>query len=160
MYAWQDERSAADFQAALHAAKQDAERVTNEFVAGLGPSSHAYVAEWTTRFRQLADRTDFRRSRWCLISTVTTLIYVTTPAKRLTPLPRTCADGLSAPRSMTGVRLRRHRYRLRPRPPSSGRQPDSLSQRYAEEIAETGRIRLMDAALRRGIEYRLLFDLP
>ena len=50
VYAWQDELSAADFQAALDAAKQDAERVTKEFVAGLGPSSPPYDAEWTTRY--------------------------------------------------------------------------------------------------------------
>ena len=36
VYAWQDELSAADFQAALDAAKQDAERVTKEFVAAWG----------------------------------------------------------------------------------------------------------------------------
>ena len=35
MYAWQDELSAAEFQAALDAAKQDAERVRKEFVESL-----------------------------------------------------------------------------------------------------------------------------
>ena len=49
MEAWQDEVSAADFQAALDAAKQDAERVKQEFVASLPPDSPAYDAEWTTR---------------------------------------------------------------------------------------------------------------
>ena len=50
MEAWQDEVSAADFQAALDAAKQDAERVRKEFVASLPPDSPAYDAEWTTRY--------------------------------------------------------------------------------------------------------------
>ena len=35
VYAWQDELSAAEFQAALDAAKQDAERVRTEFVESL-----------------------------------------------------------------------------------------------------------------------------
>ena len=50
VYAWQDELSAAEFQAALDAAKQDAERVRAEFVASLPPGSPAYDAEWTTRY--------------------------------------------------------------------------------------------------------------
>ena len=50
VYAWQDELTAADFQAALDAAKQDAERVRTEFVESLPPSSPAYDAEWTTRY--------------------------------------------------------------------------------------------------------------
>ena len=50
VYAWQDELSAAEFQAALDAAKQDAERVKKEFVESLAPSSPAYDAEWTTRY--------------------------------------------------------------------------------------------------------------
>ena len=50
VYAWQDELSAAEFQAALDAAKQDAERVRKEFVASLPPDSPAYDAEWTTRY--------------------------------------------------------------------------------------------------------------
>ena len=45
-----DEFSAAEFQAALDAAKQDAERVKKEFVEILGPGSPAYDAEWTTRY--------------------------------------------------------------------------------------------------------------
>ena len=48
--AWQDELSAAEFQAALDAAKQDAERVRKEFVASLPTGSPAYDAEWTTRY--------------------------------------------------------------------------------------------------------------
>ena len=50
MEAWQDEVSAADFQAALDAAKQDAERVKQEFVASLVQDSPAYDSEWTTRY--------------------------------------------------------------------------------------------------------------
>ena len=50
MYAWQDELSAAEFQAALDAAKQDAERVSKEFAESLPPDSPAYDAEWTTRY--------------------------------------------------------------------------------------------------------------
>ena len=38
MYAWEDELSAAEYQAALAAAKQDAERVRKEFVASLPPT--------------------------------------------------------------------------------------------------------------------------
>ena len=49
VYAWQDELSAAEYQAALDAAKQDAERVRREFVASLPPESPVYDAEWTTR---------------------------------------------------------------------------------------------------------------
>ena len=48
--AWQDELSAAEFQAALDAAKQDAERVRKEFVKNLPLGSAAYDAEWTTRY--------------------------------------------------------------------------------------------------------------
>ena len=50
VYAWQDELSAAEFQEALDAAKQDAERVRKEFVESLPPDSAAYDAEWTTRY--------------------------------------------------------------------------------------------------------------
>ena len=50
VYAWQDELSAAEFQAALDAAKHDAERVRTEFVASLPADSPAYDAEWTTRY--------------------------------------------------------------------------------------------------------------
>ena len=50
VYAWQDELSATDFQAALDAAKQDAERVRTEFVENLPADSPAYDAEWTTRY--------------------------------------------------------------------------------------------------------------
>ena len=50
VYAWQDELSATEFQAALDAAKQDAERVRAEFVASLPPDSPVYDAEWTTRY--------------------------------------------------------------------------------------------------------------
>ena len=50
VYAWQDELSATDFQAALDAAKQDAERVRKEFVESLPADSPAYDAEWTTRY--------------------------------------------------------------------------------------------------------------
>ena len=50
VYAWQDELSAAEHQAALDAAKQDAERVRKEFVESLPPDSAAYDAEWTTRY--------------------------------------------------------------------------------------------------------------
>ena len=49
-YAWQDELSAAEFQAALDTAKQDAERVRKEFVESLPPGSPAYDAEWTSRY--------------------------------------------------------------------------------------------------------------
>ena len=51
VYAWQDELSAAEYQAALDVAKQDAERVRKEFVESLPPGSPAYDAEWTTRYR-------------------------------------------------------------------------------------------------------------
>ena len=50
VYAWQDEFSAVEFQAALDAAKQDAERVRTEFVDSLPPGCPAYDAEWTTRY--------------------------------------------------------------------------------------------------------------
>ena len=50
VYAWQDELSVAEFQEALDAAKQDAERVRKEFVESLPPDSAAYDAEWTTRY--------------------------------------------------------------------------------------------------------------
>ena len=50
VYAWQDELSAAEFQAALDAAKEDAERVRTEFVESLPAGSPAYDAEWTTRY--------------------------------------------------------------------------------------------------------------
>ena len=50
VYAWQDELSAAEFQEALDAAKQDAERVRMEFVESLPPGSPAYDAEWTTGY--------------------------------------------------------------------------------------------------------------
>ena len=50
VYAWQDELSGTEFQAALDAAKQDAERVRKEFVESLPPDSAAYDAEWTTRY--------------------------------------------------------------------------------------------------------------
>ena len=50
VYAWQDELSAAEFRAALDAAKRDAERVRKEFVKSLPPGSPAYDAEWTTRY--------------------------------------------------------------------------------------------------------------
>ena len=50
VYAWQDELSAAEFQAALDAAKEDAERVRTEFVESLPAGSSAYDAEWTTRY--------------------------------------------------------------------------------------------------------------
>ena len=42
--------NAAEFQAALDAAKQDAQRVRKEFVESLPPDSPAYEAEWTTRY--------------------------------------------------------------------------------------------------------------
>ena len=48
-YAWQDELSGADFQAALDTAKQDAERVSAEFGESLPAGSPTYDAEWTTR---------------------------------------------------------------------------------------------------------------
>ena len=50
VYAWQDELSAAEFQAALDAAKQEAERVRTEFVESRPAGSPAYDAEWTTRY--------------------------------------------------------------------------------------------------------------
>ena len=50
VYAWQDELSAVEYQAALDAAKQDAERVTAEFVESLPAGSPAYDAEWRTRY--------------------------------------------------------------------------------------------------------------
>ena len=50
VYAWQDGLSATEFQAALDAAKQDAERVRKGFVESLPPGSPAYDAEWTTRY--------------------------------------------------------------------------------------------------------------
>ena len=49
VYAWQDKLSAIEYQAALDAVKQDAERVRKELVASLPPDSPAYDAEWTTR---------------------------------------------------------------------------------------------------------------
>ena len=50
VYAWQDELSAVEYQAALDAAKRDAERVTAEFVESLPPGFPAYDAEWRTRY--------------------------------------------------------------------------------------------------------------
>ena len=50
VYAWQDELSAVEFQAALDAAKQAAERVRTDFVDSLPPGCPAYDAEWTTRY--------------------------------------------------------------------------------------------------------------
>ena len=50
VYAWQDELSATEFQAALDEAKWDAEQVRAEFVESLPPGSPAYDAEWTTRY--------------------------------------------------------------------------------------------------------------
>ena len=50
VYAWQDELSAAEYQAALDAAKQDAERVKKQFGESRVPDSPAYDAEWTTRY--------------------------------------------------------------------------------------------------------------
>ena len=50
VYAWQDGLSATEFQAALDAAEQDAERVRTDFVESLAPGSPAYEAEWTTRY--------------------------------------------------------------------------------------------------------------
>ena len=50
VYAWQDDLSATDFQAALDEAKWDAEQVRTEFVESLPPGSPAYDAEWTTRY--------------------------------------------------------------------------------------------------------------
>ena len=50
VYAWQDELSAVEYQAALDAAKQDAERVRTEFVESLPAGSPAYDAEWRTRY--------------------------------------------------------------------------------------------------------------
>ena len=50
VYSWQDKLSGAEFQAALDAAKQDAERVRTEFVDSLPPGCPAYDAEWTTRY--------------------------------------------------------------------------------------------------------------
>ena len=43
VYAWQDEFSAAEFQTAPDAAKQDADRVRAEFVASLPAGSPAYL---------------------------------------------------------------------------------------------------------------------
>ncbi len=50
VYAWQDDLGAVEYQAALDAAKQDAERITADFVASLPAGSPAYDAEWTTRY--------------------------------------------------------------------------------------------------------------
>ena len=50
VYAWQDELSAVEYQAALDAAKRDAARVAAEFVESLPAGSPAYDAEWTTRY--------------------------------------------------------------------------------------------------------------
>ena len=49
VYAWHDELSAVDYQEALDAAKQDADRVNAEFIASLPADTIAYDAEWTTR---------------------------------------------------------------------------------------------------------------
>ena len=49
-YASQEDRGAVEFEAALEAAKEDAERVRAEFVDSLPPDSLAYDAEWTTRY--------------------------------------------------------------------------------------------------------------
>ena len=49
-HVWQDGLSPAEFQAALDAAKQEAERVRTEFVDSLPPGCPAYDAEWTTRY--------------------------------------------------------------------------------------------------------------
>ena len=50
VYSWQDELSAVEYQAALDAAKRDAERVRAEFVESLPADSPAYDAEWRTRY--------------------------------------------------------------------------------------------------------------
>ena len=42
--------SAAEFQAALDAAKEDADRISVEFVESLPEDSPAYDVEWTTRY--------------------------------------------------------------------------------------------------------------
>ena len=49
VYAWQDELSAVEYQEALDAARQDAERIKADFVASLPADSPAYDAEWITR---------------------------------------------------------------------------------------------------------------
>lgn len=49
-YAHHDDRSVAEIEAALAAAKEDAERVRAEFVDGLPADSLAYDAEWTTQY--------------------------------------------------------------------------------------------------------------
>ena len=46
----QDELSAVEFQAALDAAKHDADRISAEFVESLPTDSPAYDVEWTTRY--------------------------------------------------------------------------------------------------------------
>ena len=46
----QDELSAVEYQAALDAAKRDADRVRAEFVESLPAGSPAYDAEWRTRY--------------------------------------------------------------------------------------------------------------
>ena len=50
VYSWQDELSAVEYQAALDAAKRDADRVRAEFVESLPADSPAYDAEWRTRY--------------------------------------------------------------------------------------------------------------
>ena len=49
-YASREDRGAVEIEAALAAAKEDAERVRAEFVDGLPADSLAYDAEWTTRY--------------------------------------------------------------------------------------------------------------
>ena len=49
-YAALDELSAEEFQAALDAAKQEAEQIRKDFIASLPSGSPAYDAEWTMRY--------------------------------------------------------------------------------------------------------------
>ena len=49
-YASREDRGAVEIEAALAAAREDAERVRAEFVDGLPPDSLAYDVEWTTRY--------------------------------------------------------------------------------------------------------------
>ena len=101
VYAWQDELSATDFQAALDAAKQDAERVRKEFVESLPPDSPAYDAEWTTRYGS-KDRLIF------VFSVVLDLDgddfdIRDYPYEAAATPPLTCANAFPAPRLVSGV---------------------------------------------------------
>ena len=108
VYAWQDEFCATEFQAALDAAKQDADQVSAEFVERLPLGSPAYDAEWTTGYGS-KNRLIFVFSA-VFDLTVRTSTSVITRSRPHTTQPLTCANACSAPRSLNWW-LRGRRYR-------------------------------------------------